>query len=147
MAAVVSHTHDREGRPLPESKPVRRVPSFKKSWMKSVLPTSGGGGGGATYRGAWNENKTVTSEDVTASTVSTKGSKTKTTATPKSGIANLGNRLFDVDKRQRDIYCEKHGGVENLIVRQYDEAPMPEDSNHVLVMVEVSKELGSLINT
>ena len=139
VAAVVSHTHDREGRPLPESKPVRRVPSFKKSWMKSVLPTSGGGAG-SSYRGAWNENKTVTSEDVTASTVSTKGSKTKTTATPKSGIANLGNRLFDVDKRQRDIYCEKHGGVENLIVRQYDEAPMPEVSNHVLVMVEVSSK-------
>lgn len=144
VAAVVSHTHDREGRPLPESKPVRRVPSFKKSWMKSVLPSSGGGAG-ATYRGAWNENKTVNSEDVTASTVSTstKGSKTKTTATPKSGIANLGNRLFDVDKRQRDIYCEKHGGVENLIVRQYNDAPMPEDSNHVLVMVEVSREPGS----
>ena len=49
----------------------------------------------------------------------------------------VDTNLWDHDDRQRDLYCAEHGGVENLIVRQYSSLPAPNAPDHVLVKVEV----------
>lgn len=132
-AAAVAH--DREERPLPESKPIRRVASFKKSWKKLKSPGSKNNGG----------DKTVTSEDTRATASLSKESKSSAKETDKSsnGVNGVNDkngvdkRFWDNDNRQRDIYCAKHGGVEHLTIRQYTDVPTPNAPDHVLVAVEV----------
>ena len=50
---------------------------------------------------------------------------------------DVDKTLWDHDDRQRDLYCTKPGGVENLVVRQYSNLPTPNAPDHLLVKVEV----------
>ena len=145
-AAVVggskANTYDREGRPLPESRPMSRVSSFKQTLKKLKVATPHSPAG-KHHNG---DDKSL----ATTASVSTKGSH-KSTTTRSGGTAgtkseglngDVDTRGMDVnDDRQRDIYCRKHGDVENLIVRQYSAIPNVVAPDHVLVKIEVRVEV------
>ena len=58
------------------------------------------------------------------------------------GTASASNESritgLDMDVRQRDVYYKHHGGVENIVIRQFSDVPTVKRSDHVLVKVEVS---------
>eukprot|EP00804_Cyclotella_cryptica_P001198 CCRYP_017006-RA/>CCRYP_017006-RA protein AED:0.18 eAED:0.18 QI:495/1/1/1/1/1/2/844/816 len=65
---------------------------------------------------------------------STNDDVTAASASPKRGRRQgLGK-----DTRQLEIYCKRHGGVENLVLRKYPSAPLPKGRDHILVKVEAS---------
>ena len=150
-------THDREGRPLPDGKPMKRVSSFKNTWKKLKAPASPGGGSVAGSvagsLGSFKKDKSLASEETHATaSVTTKGSSKSKGSSGGGGSKGAGSssgnlstkvldkRLWDTDERQRDIYCHRNGGVENLRVRQYSDVPTPIAPDHVLVKIEVRTE-------
>jgi len=65
---------------------------------------------------------------------------TNMTHSSKGGINAVAREAtpWDTDERQRDIYCPKHGGVGNMVIRQYDDVPTLKDTDHLLIKVEAS---------
>lgn len=46
-------------------------------------------------------------------------------------------RRGDKIQRQLEVYCKRHGGVENLVLRKYPSIPLPAEKYHVLIKIEV----------
>ena len=63
---------------------------------------------------------------------------TATSSANSSGAKRKEKEEWDGDVRQRDIYCRSHGGVDQLILRQYPSIPTPSAPDHVLLKIEVS---------
>ncbi|KAL7516187.1 hypothetical protein ACHAWX_001232, partial [Stephanocyclus meneghinianus] len=49
-----------------------------------------------------------------------------------------GRQKSSKDTRQLEIYCKRHGSVENLVLRKYPSIPLPAGNDHILVKVEAS---------
>ena len=78
-------------------------------------------------------------KNINKGTVSHKSIAVTTDDDATASVSKDSNTDTDVDAdvRQRDIYCRSHGGVENLILRQYPSIPTPNAPDHVLLKVEV----------
>jgi hypothetical protein len=125
--------NDSEGLLLSSSKPVRRVPSL----VKSLKKLKGNGNSGEEKSVEGNRWFSLTPSD--KSTGSTKVTR-KAPMNEKVKICDkltVDKRLWDADERQRDLFCAYHGGIESLSVRQYNDVPVPNAPDHVLVKVEV----------
>jgi NADPH:quinone reductase-like Zn-dependent oxidoreductase len=71
-----------------------------------------------------------------------KNKSTRNADMSDEGTASVSNESritgLDMDVRQRDVYYKHHGGVENIVIRQFSDVPTVKRSDHVMVKVKVS---------